>query len=208
VSDTAAAPSSSQGRWAFLGRLSARLGRNRSAPVVDEREEITQPRALPTSYKTFSHKLAPSLTAIGGLLAIAGGLGSWVRTTRVVSEGLAAEQVGNWMGRTSTYGIAIAILGGAAAASSLIWFARRLLPKILPVATSVAAIVVAAIQLPAIDRVATQWASDAAASQADFMSFHAGLGWGGWLLIVSCVLLALGVVVGVLREIDVRRGVS
>jgi hypothetical protein len=145
---------------------------------------------------------------MGGLLAVAGGLGSWVRATQLVSEGLAAEETANWMGRSSAYGIAIAILGGVAAASSLVWLTRRLLLKLLPLATSVAAIVVAVIQLPAIDRVATLWASDAATSDAEFISFHAGLGWGAWLLIVSCVLLALGVVVGTLREIDVRRGLS
>jgi hypothetical protein len=142
------------------------------------------------------------------LLAIAGGLGSWVRATRVASEGLTPEQVGNWMGRTSDYGIAIAVIGGAAALSSILWLLRPLLAKLPSLATSVAVIVLGLIQLPAIDRVATTWAADASSSQTDFLTYHAGLGWGAWLLIVSCVLLALGAVVGVLREIDVRRGVS
>jgi hypothetical protein len=172
-------------------------------------QEQVQDKALsPTSYKTFSIKLAPTFTALGGLLAIAGGLGSWVRATSVVADGLPAEELGNWMGSSSSYGIAIAVLGGVAAASSLIWLTRRSLPKFIPVAASIAAVVVAAIQLPAVDRVATQWADEAGKSQAQFLSYHAGLGWGAWLLIVSCVLLALGVVVGVLREIDVRRGLS
>jgi hypothetical protein len=131
-----------------------------------------------------------------------------VRATQVVAEGLAAEQTQNWMGRTSSYGIAIAILGGAATVCSFLWLTKRTLPKLLTVAVSIAVVVVGAIQLPAIDRVATRWASEAAGSEAEFISFHAGLGWGAWLLIVSCVLLSLGVVVGTLREIDVRRGVS
>jgi hypothetical protein len=37
-------------------------------------------------------------------------------------------------------------------------------------------------------------------------AFHAGFGWGAWLILVGVVLLALGLLAGGLRELDLRRG--
>lgn len=162
----------------------------------------------PLAYRTFSRKLAPSMTALGGLAAVAGGLGAWVRATQVVSEGLPEEQVAVEMGHASDVGIAIAILGGIATVSSILWFTRRLLPKLFPFLSALATCVLAAWQLPALGRRAGELADAARAGEIDFVSFHAGLGWGAWLLVVACVLLVIGASAGALREVDVRKGVA
>jgi len=44
------------------------------------------PPPATAAYTTFSPRLAPSFIATGGLLAIAGGLGLWVRVTSVCSR--------------------------------------------------------------------------------------------------------------------------
>ena len=35
--------------------------------------------------------------------------------------------------------------------------------------------------------------------------YHAGFGWGAWLALLGSVLIGLGVLAGVLRELDLRR---
>jgi hypothetical protein len=45
-----------------------------------------------------------------------------------------------------------------------------------------------------------------AAERTGIDAFHAGYGWGAWLLLVGSVLLALALLAGGLRELDLRRG--
>jgi hypothetical protein len=177
--------------------------------VPDESE--TPVDASPLAYKTFSHKLPPALTALGGIIAIAGGLGAWVRATRLQTEGLQPEQVSVSMGYNDPEGLTIAVLGGVAALTALLWLRRKsvfgFLPafalKLIPLLASLAVIGLSAWQLPLIDQQASALAQEAV-QDATFTAFHAGLGWGAWLLIVACVLLFLGNVIGVLREVDLR----
>ena len=179
--------------------------------AIEETPEGEAPEPSPLAYKTFSHKLPPALTALGGLLAVAGGLGAWVRATRVQTEGLAPEQVAVSMGYNDAEGMTIAVFGGVAVLTALFWLRKKpllgFLPpfalKLLPVLASIAVIALAVWQLPLIDQQAQALAQEAI-QDASFTAFHAGLGWGAWLLIVAVVLLFLGIVIGILREIDVR----
>lgn len=160
----------------------------------------------PTAYRTFSRKLAPGLTAVGGALVLVGGLGTWVRATRLVTEGIPPEQAAITMGYEDWPGIAIAILGGLALLASLTWLMSLLVVKLLPVAYSIAIAVLVAWQMPLIDDKAAALAADAQ-NQLDFITFHAGYGWGVWCMLAGAVALILGTTAGVLREIDVRRGI-
>jgi hypothetical protein len=158
----------------------------------------------PTGYRTFSPKLAPGLTALGGLLTIAGGLGTWIRATQVATEGALPEEVAVVSGHSEAAGWALAALGLAAVAGSLAWGVPRLLPKAAPILASAALAGFVAWRLSVLDDRAAAMAEGAQASVPEFFSFHAGFGWGAWLLLIAAIVLALGVVVGTLREWDLR----
>jgi hypothetical protein len=64
-----------------------------------------------------------------------------------------------------------------------------------------------ATRLPEIDSTARAWAVEAREGSVEFLSFHAGFGWGAWCMLAAAVTLALGVMAGVLRELDLRRGI-
>lgn len=161
----------------------------------------------PTSYRTLSRKLPTSLTALGGALALLGGLGAWARATELAPEALAPEEVRVAMGYTEPVGVWIAVAGGAAIVASLVWLTRRLLPKLVPVALSATTIGLVATRLPEIDATARGWAVEARQGSVEFVSFHAGFGWGAWFMLAAAVTLALGIIAGVLRELDLRRGI-
>jgi hypothetical protein len=160
----------------------------------------------PTSYRTLSKKVPSSLTALGGTLALLGGLGTWARATQLSAEGISPEQVRAVMGYSEPAGVAIAVVGGAALLSSIAWVTSRLLTKLLPVVLSGTIIGLIAWRIPMIDRTARAWVVDAREGPLDFVNFHAGFGWGAWLMIVAAVALGLGAFAGILRELDVRRG--
>jgi hypothetical protein len=163
--------------------------------------------ASPTSYRTLSRKLPTSLTALGGALALLGGLGAWARATELASEDVLPEEVRVAMGYTEPVGVWIAVAGGAAIVASLVWLTRRLLPKLVPVALAAVIIGLVATRLPEIDATAAAWAVEARQGSVEFLSFHAGFGWGAWCMLAAAVTLALGVMAGVLRELDLRRGI-
>lgn len=161
----------------------------------------------PTEYRTFARTLAPSLNVLGGALAIAGGLGMWVRATELATEGLAPVEVASTMGYADWPGIAIAALGGLTVLSSVLWLLRFRILKLLPVLYSIGVGVMVGWQLPVIDRDAAALAEQAR-EQIDFVAFHAGYGWGAWCMLAGAILALLGSTAGILREIDVRKGIG
>lgn len=172
-------PSFSEKLHQLLRRLRpARRIRVERRPAVPEPDSDVA-TAAPTAYRTFSRKLAPGLTAIGGVLALIGGLGTWVRATRLVTEGLPAEEAAITMGYEDWPGIAIAILGGLALLSSVTWLMSLLVVKLLPIAYSLAITALVVWQMPLIDNRAAALAADAQ-EQLDFITYHAGYGWGVW----------------------------
>jgi hypothetical protein len=160
----------------------------------------------PTQYRTFSRKLAPSLDVIGGALAIAGGLGVWMRATELAQSGLAPTQVAVTMGYSDWPGVAIAALGALTLASSVLWLLRFRILKLLPLLYSLALAGLVGWQLPQIDRDAAAVAEQAR-EHIDFVAFHAGYGWGAWCMLAGAVFAVLGSVAGLLRELDVRKGI-
>jgi hypothetical protein len=186
-------------------RRSAAALRQEPAPPVAEpgatREDPVRPA---TAYRTFSPKLAPGLQAAGGVLLVAGGLGLHLRATRIAARGLAPEEVLLEWGYASGAGRVIALLGIVAIAAALAWPARRVAWKAAPVAAAMAGIVLAAMRLRAVDAEAARLVASTEPSP-EFISFHAGFGWGAWLLLLGATVLALAVLAGSLRELDLRR---
>jgi hypothetical protein len=161
----------------------------------------------PTEYRTFARTLAPSLNVLGGALAIAGGLGVWVRATELTAEGLAPVEVATTMGYGDWPGIAIAALGGLTLVSSILWLLRFRVLKLLPILYSIGLAGMVGWQLPLIDQDAAALAQQAR-EQIDFVAFHAGYGWGAWCMLTGAILALLGSTAGTLREIDVRKGIG
>jgi hypothetical protein len=65
--------------------------------------------------------------------------------------------------------------------------------------------ILASVRLALVDRRAARLAEEATGTEG-IDAFHAGFGWGAWLILVGVVLLALGLLAGGLRELDLRRG--
>jgi hypothetical protein len=164
--------------------------------------------ASPLAYRTFSPKLAPGLTAVGGALGILGGLGAWVYASRTATEGLAPERAATAMGYSEAAGIAVAALGAVAIGSAFIWTTRWLIPKLIPLATSLALATVVAWKLIDIDRDAAALADQARNGTLGFEAYHAGFGWGAWSMLAAAAVVVLGTIVGILRELDIRRGIT
>jgi hypothetical protein len=177
-----------------------------------DEKHTSAPTASPLAYKTFSPKIAPGLATLGGVLAIAGGLGAWVRAVQVETEGLAAQEVEVVMGYNDPEGLTIAVFGAVALLTSFFWFRRRPLfsvfpafvLKLVPILASLGVIGLAVWQLPLIDRQANAMAEEAV-ERLGFTTFHSGLGWGAWTMVVAACALFLATIIGILREIDLRR---
>lgn len=184
-----------------------RVERTPRVDALDEGEAVPARESSPTSYRTFSRKLAPALTAFGGALALAGGLGEWVRATKLEAVGGTPEEVATIWGYSDWPGIAIAALGALAIAGAATWLMSMRIIKLLPILYSIAVIALVAWQLPLVNNEAAGLAATAR-GELDFVTFHAGYGWGAWLMLAGAVLLFLGSTAGILRELDVRRGSS
>ncbi len=155
-------------------------------------------------YRTFSRTLAPSLTAGGGALLVAGGLGLHLRATRRLIEGAGAEVVLRSYGYASRTGWLIAIVGAVTLVASLGWLARSRLATAAPVAAAAAGIGLVVWRLRVLDARAAGLVARERPSP-EFVEFHAGFGWGAWLMLVGAVVVGIGVLAGLLRELDLRR---
>lgn len=155
--------------------------------------------------RAISPRLPPALTAAGGVLIAVGGVGTWVRATILPTGGGTMEQVAVVTGRSGSGGWILLALGLACSLAAFAW--RSGAPQVRALAPGVSALVVifASVRLALIDGRAERMAEEAA-STTGIDIYHAGYGWGAWLLLAGVVLLALGLLAGGLREIDLRRG--
>jgi hypothetical protein len=161
-----------------------------------------------TEYRPFTAKLPAALTGVGGALAIIGGLGVWIRATVTQPGSRTPEEVERVMGHSEMIGWGIAAFGLLALAASTTWYLSRTLPRLAPLVCALVVAVVTVRQLGLLQdryKVMVQKAVAAAKESASSGFYHAGFGWGAWLLIVASALLALGVLVGLMRELDIRR---
>lgn len=164
----------------------------------------------PTAYQPLSTKVVVGLSAAGGVLTTMGALGPWIRATVLVSEREAPKQVALLMGNGSLVGWGLAALGALSIVGSLAWLMRPLLPKIIPVLT---ALVIAGLswwRLALLDERIGRMIDLAArrarvSDDVGVSTFHAGFGWGAWFLMLASVVTILGVISGIMRELDLRR---
>ena len=171
--------------------------------VLDaEAAHVVTARATSAGYTTFSPRLASSLTAAGGVLAIIGGLGLWVRAVALTSSGI--HQTATVTGIAHASGWFIAVIGGVAAAGALVRYPRIRLPA---AAASIAGVALIAIRISDLSAQASRMAFHAGedAGRA-FTAYHAGFGWGTWVMTLAAVLLSLGTIVSLLRWLDERQG--
>ena len=155
------------------------------------------------AYRTFPRKLPLALTAAGGALAMLGGIGTWVRATSVASVGLAPQEVEVVAGHSLAGGQALIALGIVAAFAALGWRTRDGGGRAFPVLTSLLVIGIGAWQLAGADSRAAAMA-EAARAEPGFAAYHASFGWGAWVLLLGLVVLFLGLLAGILREVDLR----
>ena len=166
---------------------------------------IDRPPSAASAYTSFSPRLAPSLMATGGLLAVAGGLGSWVRVTRVDASGI-AHQTSSLTGAGTATGWLVAVLGAVAIATMVIRFPSS---RWFRLGVSAAAVVLIALRLSDLSSLASAMAFRAGARAGTaFTAYHAGFGWGAWVMTLALVALSLGTIVAVLRWLDERKGLA
>lgn len=163
----------------------------------------------PTAYHPFSKKLVVSLTAFGGVLVIFGGLGTWIRVAQQETSRSPIEDVDAVMGYADPIGLVLASLGAIAVATAFLWGMQRLMLKVAPVVVALAVAGIAFWRIPMLDRRADDILESGLRSLASmdspFYSMHAGRGWGAWMLIAGAVVLLLGAVAGIMREIDLHK---
>lgn len=155
------------------------------------------------SYRTFARTLAPVLTAAGGLLTVVAGAGTWIRVTRLTVEGQAAEEAAVVAGHSLAAGRALIVLGVITLIGALAWLASDPPLKAIPVLASLTVIALAAAQLLILDGRAARMVEEAG-KDPGFLAYHAAFGWGAWMLLLASVVLFLGSLIGVLREVDLR----
>ena len=180
--------------------------------ITDRRgQEGTIPAALRTRSRNEAaergvpQRLAPALTGAGGLLVALGAVGIWVRATTLPTGSSIPEEVAVVSGGSAAGGWMLFGIGLVTMASAGAWLSREARIRALAAGLSVVAIASASIRLVLIDRRAAAMAEEAA-GRSGIDAFHAGYGWGAWLLLVGTVLLVLGLLAGGLRELDLRRG--
>ena len=165
--------------------------------------EDTRPDA--ETYRTFPRRLAPGLAAAGGGVAFIGGLGAWIQATQVRSEGIPPQPVATVYGSSEGAGAALALLGALVVFAAAVTIWTKLLPKLFVELSALALMGAAIARVVTLKGRAADMAQ-AAQLSGTFTSYHAGFGWGAWLLLLSVVLLFLAALVGTLRELDIRRG--
>jgi hypothetical protein len=156
-------------------------------------------------YRTFPRKIAPTLLGAGGVLALIGGLGAWIRAVEVKNASLGPQAVGTLWGYSEPTGRAIAILAAVAIVIAAASYFMDILPRF---ALEGAAAVLFAVMITRLITLNSRSSALAAAAKQNphFLSFNAGFTWGAWLMLLAAVFVFLGLVVGALRELDLIRG--
>jgi hypothetical protein len=157
------------------------------------------------AYHTFPARVPTVLTAAAGGFIALGALGAAVRASAVVEARDDPKQVRVLMGYRQGVGWLLAVLGIVLVAAALAWLGRRRVFKLAALAVGAGTAVVVLLRLFALDDRARAL-GEAARRTPRYVGFHSGYGWGGWMLMVGAILAVFGILVGILREIDLRKG--
>lgn len=177
-----------------------------TGPGLADRERVREEHTAGVEYRTFPARLPAVLSIVAGALGVLGALGAGVRATAVETPRDEPLQVGVLMGYRSATGWILAALAALLGIGAFAWLGGRKLPKLAASAVAVAFAILTAARLSFFDRRAAEMA-EVARQQPDFAGYHAGLGWGGWMLLAAAIAAGFAVIVGVLRSLDLRRGI-
>jgi len=158
-----------------------------------------------TEYHTFPRRITPALVGAGGAFTFIGALGAWLRSLEVTSTGGSPRLVGVAWGYSDSTGKAIAILAAVAVFIAAVSYFTDYLPRYAPAAAALVLVAVLIARLITLNSRA-EAAAALAKTNPSFQAFNARFGWGAWMMVLGLVLSFLGLLVGVLREIDLRRG--
>lgn len=171
------------------------------------RKRVRANTSAGVDYRTFPARLPALLGVLGGALSILGALGAGVRASAMASAREDPKQVGVLMGHGEAAGWLIAAVGLVVAVSALAWARDRVIPKIVSALATIGLGVAMAVRLASFDERAATWA-EAARRTPDFVGYHAGLGWGAWLLLVGSIVSGFALLIGTLRALDRRKGIA
>lgn len=177
-----------------------------AGPGLTSRERVRADQAGGSVYRTFPARSTAVLCAIAGLFGILGGLGAGVRATAVETLRDEPEQVGVLMGHASAIGWIVAGLALLVGASAIVWLGRRRALKLAAALAAFAFVALSVARLAALDVRAADWAR-AAQQQPDFAGYHAGFGWGAWMLTAAVLFAVFALLVAGLRALDLRKGI-
>ena len=176
-------------------------------PGLAGRDRVRADSASGAGYRTFPSRLPVVLTALGGGLIALGSLGASVRASAVARLNDDPKTVRLIMGYHAKAAWVVAGLAVLLTASALVWLRRSLTLKLAAIAVAVVTGALVAGRLQSFDDRAAILAETARRSP-DFVGFHAGFGWGAWCMLVGIIFAGFGLMIGLLRELDVRRGVG
>jgi amino acid transporter len=143
---------------------------------------------------------------VAGAFGVLGALGSGVRATAIETAQDEPRQVGVLMGYRSATGWVLCVLALMLVLAAVAWLGRRRILKLGAGGVALAFVVLTVLRLSFFDRRAAEWA-DAARQQPDFAGYHAGLGWGAWLLLAAAIVAGFALIIGALRALDLRKGI-
>ncbi len=178
-----------------------------AGPGLAGRDRVRAQSDAGASYRTFPIRLPAVLTALAGAFVVLGSLGASIRASAITQLHQDPQTVRVLMGASQSTGWAVAGFGAVLSLSALAWLGRRRLPKLAPIALTIVTASLVAGRLISFNDRAASWA-DAARRNPDFLGFHAGLGWGAWCALLGAIIAAFAVLIGLLREIDLRKGLA
>ena len=178
-----------------------------TGPGLAGRERVRAHDGEGAGYRTFSARVPALLGIVGGSFGVLGALGTGVRASAVRDVREDPQQVGVIMGYRSGAGWLLAILAVVVMGTALGWLGRRRLFRSIAAASAIAFVVLAAMRVSSLDRKGAELAA-AARRAPDFVGFHAGLGWGAWMLLVALILAGFAALVGAMRALDLRKGLG
>ena len=178
-----------------------------AGPALAGRERVRADRTAGERYRTFPARLPAVLAAIAGGVGILGALGAGIRATAIETVQDDPEQVRVLMGHAQATGWILAVVALLLAVSALAWVGKRAVLRSAAAAITIAFIVLSALRLSGFERTAADWAQ-AALRSPDFAGYHAGLGWGAWMLLTAAVVASFALLVGALRVLDLRKGID
>lgn len=178
-----------------------------AGPGLAGRERVRADHTAGSAYRTFPARSAAVLCAIAAVLGLLGALGSAVRATAVETARDEPRQVDVLMGSDSAFGWVLAGLALLVGMAAVAWLGRRKALKVGAALATFAFVALSVARLAALDARAADWAR-AAQAQPDFAGYHAGFGWGAWLLATAAVFATFALLVAGLRALDLRKGLD